>query len=50
MVGFNLSKGSASLGLGNSNVFINLSDGSLEHKISDNLSLNKKDGGIDFTL
>ena len=50
MVGFNLSKGSATLGLGNSDVFINLSDGSLVHKISDHLSLNMKDGGIDFTL
>jgi len=50
MVGFNLSRGSATLGLGNSDVFINLSDGSLVHKISDHLSLNMKDGGIDFTL
>lgn len=50
MLGFNLSRGSASLGLGDNDVFINLSDGSLEHKISDHLSLNMKDGGIDWTM
>lgn len=50
MAGFNVSRGSVSLGLGNSNMSVNLRDGSFGYRISDHLSLNMKDGGIDFTI
>ena len=47
---WNMSKGGFNVGLGNSRVSINTRDGGLGVKISDHLSIDLKNGGLNFTI